>query len=471
MSNSRIYGFTVTFNWILISESEMLEDMHKESNRKYLRFKVLYDNFDESFECTAKCVNIRTLDLLYCKSYNGITLSFRDDDLYDYYRVYVFDGDDKILVAETEDFQVSFDNFTGSEKFGVEAYVKSIGGGYLLRGLAEGTPCEIAGFEKAILSIVIPVYNSMYYIERMLDSILFSDFRKINVICIDDGSTDDTGKILDWYAANYDCVTVVHQENKNRSITRNIGMSLVKTDYMIYADADDLVHPYMYGKMYKHIIDNNEDICIGSAPWHESLGMIIQHMPEEDIFYSREDWVRSCCKQFIPDYDYEFGNRLYWTPSVWKYMARTDMFRRVSFPDETYPNQLLPYEDKAYSLAFLSYADKIGYCSTAYYMYELRQRAFKRTGAICEPDRQFDGHSPWDIFFGAFDYNIAFCNKTRKIDVELIIALDLIRLIRKAKYESVRDLYKEYFKAHYFLSNPRIQADSKLYAEVLKFIV
>lgn len=108
---------------------------------------------------------------------------------------------------------------------------------------------------------------------------------------------------------------------------------------------------------------------------------------------------------------------------------------------------------------------------TAYYMYELRQRAFKRTGAICEPDRQFDGHSPWDIFFGAFDYNIAFCNKTRKIDVELIIALDLIRLIRKAKYESVRDLYKEYFKAHYFLSNPRIQADSKLYAEVLKFIV
>lgn len=390
MNNNRIYGFTVTFNWILISESEMLEDMHKESNRKYLRFKVLYDNFDESFECTAKCVNIRTLDLLYCKSYNGITLSFQDDDLYDYYRVYVFDGDDKILVAETEDFQVSFDNFTGSEKFGVEVYVKSIGGGYSLRGLAEGIPREIAGFEEAILSIVIPVYNSMYYIERMLDSILFSDFRKINIICIDDGSTDATGKILDWHAANYDCVAVVHQENKNRSVTRNIGMSFVKTDYMIYADADDLVHPYMYGKMYRHMIDNNEDICVSSVFWHDNINQSIRRFPDEDALYNWKEFVESCKNN---------TNHIDFHPCVWKFMGRTDIFKHLSFPDDSYPNCLLPYEDMSWYIAFYSYADKIGYCSSAYYVYDRRMRLISETGGKIDSSFKYKNYDSYDLFF------------------------------------------------------------------------
>lgn len=100
------------------------------------------------------------------------------------------------------------------------------------------------GEHNMLLSIVIPVYNIEGYIKECIDSVLCQTFSDYEVILIDDGSTDGSGKICDEYAQGYECIQVVHQENQGPGKARNQGIGISKGDYIVFLDGDD----YLYGK-------------------------------------------------------------------------------------------------------------------------------------------------------------------------------------------------------------------------------
>lgn len=97
-----------------------------------------------------------------------------------------------------------------------------------------------------LISVIIPVYNVESYLRRCLESVAGNTYRNLQIICIDDGSTDQSGAILDEYADKDPRFTIVHQANGGVSSARNAGLSLARGDYISFVDSDDWIHPQFF---------------------------------------------------------------------------------------------------------------------------------------------------------------------------------------------------------------------------------
>ena len=91
------------------------------------------------------------------------------------------------------------------------------------------------------VSVIIPVYNVETYISKCISSVIEQSYKNIEIILIDDGSKDSSGKILDEYEKGDDRITVIHQKNKGVSAARNRGLELASGDYVVFVDGDDWV--------------------------------------------------------------------------------------------------------------------------------------------------------------------------------------------------------------------------------------
>ena len=112
------------------------------------------------------------------------------------------------------------------------------------------------------VSVLVPVYNVEAYLPKCLDSLIGQTLQEIEIICIDDGSTDKSGTILDQYAAKDKRVRVVHQENKGLADARNKALDLVRTEWLTFVDSDDYIGVEMLEKMLQIIQEKQADICI-----------------------------------------------------------------------------------------------------------------------------------------------------------------------------------------------------------------
>ncbi len=100
------------------------------------------------------------------------------------------------------------------------------------------------------ISVIIPVYKVEKYLPRCLDSVMEQTFKDFEVICVNDGSPDNSGAILEEYAAKYDNFKVITQENQGLSAARNTALPEAKGDYIIFIDSDDFVHPQFLEHLY-----------------------------------------------------------------------------------------------------------------------------------------------------------------------------------------------------------------------------
>ena len=112
------------------------------------------------------------------------------------------------------------------------------------------------------ISIIIPVYNGEKYIRQCLDSVINQTYAEIEIICIDDGSTDNTPAILEEYAARDDRFVIVHQENKFAGVARNKGIDVAKGNYLYFLDADDYIDKSFCEVMIEAAESSHADITI-----------------------------------------------------------------------------------------------------------------------------------------------------------------------------------------------------------------
>lgn len=91
------------------------------------------------------------------------------------------------------------------------------------------------------VSIIVPVYNVEKYLKRCLDSLVNQTLKDIEIICVNDGSTDGSLAILDEYVRNDDRIVVINQENSGQSVARNRGIDVAKGEYIGFVDSDDWV--------------------------------------------------------------------------------------------------------------------------------------------------------------------------------------------------------------------------------------
>lgn len=112
------------------------------------------------------------------------------------------------------------------------------------------------------ISIIIPVYNAEKYISECLDSVINQTFKDIEVICVDDGSTDSSYDILQKYAQKEDRIKVIKQENSGPAKARNIGLKNANSKYIMFCDADDTYEPTICEKMFNTINQEKVDLVI-----------------------------------------------------------------------------------------------------------------------------------------------------------------------------------------------------------------
>ena len=94
---------------------------------------------------------------------------------------------------------------------------------------------------EELISIIVPVYNVEEYLKECIDSIINQTYKRIEIILVDDGSTDKSGKICDDYAKIDKRIKVVHKENGGLSDARNVGISVSSGKYIAFVDSDDWV--------------------------------------------------------------------------------------------------------------------------------------------------------------------------------------------------------------------------------------
>lgn len=108
-----------------------------------------------------------------------------------------------------------------------------------------------------LVSIIIPVYNVAPYLRRCLDSVTAQTYQNLEVLLIDDGSTDESSTICDKYASRYVNIRVIHKPNGGVSSARNLGIIESKGDYITFIDSDDTVEPNLIQVMYDNAIQHN----------------------------------------------------------------------------------------------------------------------------------------------------------------------------------------------------------------------
>ena len=114
------------------------------------------------------------------------------------------------------------------------------------------------------VSIIVPVYNVVDYLSDCLESLVKQTLDDIEIICVNDGSTDSSLIVLEKYEKQYDIIKIINQRNKVLDSARNAGLAAAKGEYLGFVDSDDWIDTEFYEKLYEAAKRHNTDIAAAS---------------------------------------------------------------------------------------------------------------------------------------------------------------------------------------------------------------
>ncbi|MBQ4915637.1 glycosyltransferase [Maribacter sp. MMG018] len=114
--------------------------------------------------------------------------------------------------------------------------------------------------EYPLVSVIVPVYNVANYLERCIESIIHQTHKNLDIILVNDGSTDNSGSLCDTFTTKDDRIRVVHQKNGGLSAARNTGMGIMKGDFVIFVDSDDWLKTKMIEKLLSFALEHNLEL-------------------------------------------------------------------------------------------------------------------------------------------------------------------------------------------------------------------
>jgi len=202
------------------------------------------------------------------------------------------------------------------------------------------------------------------YLNRTIDSVLEQTVKNLEVILVNDGSTDGSGKIIDEYAKKDSRVKAVHQNNQGVSAARNAGIALAKGQYIGFVDSDDWVEENMYERLHSEAVKNNCDIVICDFSFEDINGQTIEdpghqggHQLKSNFLMEREDIKNDICRQFL-------------TAGI--FMSTCDKIYLRSFLEEheiTFIPGISLREDSFFNIDAFNFAERAIHISKPYYHY------------------------------------------------------------------------------------------------------
>lgn len=210
-----------------------------------------------------------------------------------------------------------------------------------------------------LISVIVPVYNVESYLERCVDSIIDQTYKNLEILLIDDGSTDKSGKICDRIAKKDERITVYHKLNGGLSDARNYGIDHAHGKFITFVDSDDIISIKMIEELFRLIKVYNSDISI-CDPIH-----IFEKKLERNKFEDATDVKCLSSKNALNMMFYQKD----FLVSAWGKLYKRDLFRTIRFPIG------MLFEDIAIMYELFSICQNIVYSNAKYYGYIHRENS------------------------------------------------------------------------------------------------
>ena len=203
------------------------------------------------------------------------------------------------------------------------------------------------------VSVIIPIFNTGAFLRRCVESVLGQTLTDIEVILVNDGSTDDSGKICDELAREDSRVIVIHKENEGVSIARNKGIEIAKGEYIGFVDSDDWIEPEMYYSLYNKAKETDSEIVMCDA-----VTKYDDKEDEEDTIYQLNSDVLIKHEDIYPKLLMEIAG------SAWRCIYKNELLKDN---DIIFPVGLKFSEDRIFNILALGYSSGLYYIKKAYY--------------------------------------------------------------------------------------------------------
>lgn len=242
---------------------------------------------------------------------------------------------------------------------------------------------------KKLISFIVPVYNAEKYLEQCIDSILNQSYDRIELILINDGSTDRSGEICDAYGQKDDRVKVIHQDNAGPSVARNRGIEAATGEYIQFVDSDDHIASHMTETLMKTMSDEVQLVICGYELITKEEDRVISsknfsfYKPGN---YAKEDFLEHFGEIYQDYYIHYNWNKLYIAELIQKNGIR-------------FNQDVIRGEDLLFNLQYLDHCKKIAIISDFLYYYTnsndgsitstFRTNLFENQQLLLESTREF----------------------------------------------------------------------------------
>ena len=280
--------------------------------------------------------------------------------------------------------------------------------------------------DEKLISVIVPIYNVEKYLEKCIDSIINQTYKNLEIILIDDGSTDKSGNICDKYKKYDSRIVVIHENNCGLSYARNKGLDLAKGQLISFVDSDDSLELNMLevlmNNMYKY--DSDISIC--------------------NYFYIKDNDKKICVNNSnLKDFS-SFGrekfDNIYNEYKSLAVVVWNKLYKREIFDEIRFPNGKI-YEDAFVICDILDNSKRVSYTLKPLYNYVYRANSIINTFAVNHFNR-IDAFNKRISFYAKNGYDdLVYDEKNRKTDV-------LINYLIKMKNNNIKDkeTYNKYYK-------------------------
>ncbi len=172
------------------------------------------------------------------------------------------------------------------------------------------------------ISIIVPVYNVESYLPKCINSLINQTYKNIEIILVDDGSSDNSGHICDKFAKEDKRVKVIHKENGGLSDARNKGIEIAKGSYITFIDSDDYVSPKYCEILYGLLKKYNADIAISDYQTFTEKDVILEQIINEEIVMDSKKALAN-----LYDKDYDIAMRV-----AWGKLYKINLFDKIRYP-------------------------------------------------------------------------------------------------------------------------------------------
>lgn len=234
------------------------------------------------------------------------------------------------------------------------------------------------------VSIIIPAYNAQNYIARSIDSALASNFDDLEIVIVNDGSSDNTQEIINWYSEKYPNIVSLEKQNGGVADTRNVGIAHANGKYIAFMDNDDMIRPDMISTLYNSIIETSTDVAIAPLYRLVDKGYTTHcNLPfEENKAINMNDYFEI---MYTPGY---------YNCAIWNKLYKAELVK-------AHPLGILKYEDVSWTPCILSWAKSFSFVKTPFYEWDRKTRpeTFGDVLAKMPEDKLFEHRKQAMMFF------------------------------------------------------------------------